>query len=208
MRRTSPFFDIVIGVLLAMLLVLLFGPAFADEDCRGHSCNDSGPDISIDANSDVSTTVRDTSRALGFGAGDVDINDCYRSYSVILWQDSKPNPLCLAQQLMAEGNYQAAAVLRCEPRSIHRAFGGKDACIKTLSVPTAPFQVAPVIDEHIDEEEEWHEEQLQLQVDYDARIAQLEERLNRPAPQVIERTVVEQKPLLTRELAEELKVKK
>jgi hypothetical protein len=110
---------------------------------------------------------------------------------------------------MAEGNYEAAAKLRCQPRSVYKAFGGKDSCIAALSVTPSSVEatVVPVLDDHFDEEEEWHEEQQQLQQDYDERIAQLEQRLT-AKPQVIERTVVEQKPLLSKELAEELKVKK
>ena len=149
---------------------------------------------SNDMNAQTAGNVDASSKSLGLAGGDVDLAQCYRSYNYfIVWQDSKPNPLCLAQQLMAEGNYEAAAVLRCQPWSVSKAFGGKASCIAALSVaPSEPVVMEPVIDDHLDDEEEWHEEQIQMQQDYDERIAILEARANRPAT-----SKVVNKPLLS-----------
>lgn len=158
-------------ILLAAVIVMVAAPVWADK----------GDDIDTDSNAtasgDFSNTVRDTSRAIGLGAGDVDIAQCYRSYSVIIWQDSRSNPLCIAQQLMAEGNYEAAAVLRCQPWGIHKAFGGKQACIKALSVPpkeSLVIEEAVFDDEHEEIEREYHEEQQQLYEDLMAKIRNIE----------------------------------
>jgi hypothetical protein len=190
-------------IVAALIVIFLISPAWSDE---GHGHNHGGSDVDIDTDVGVSAaggsggSVRDSSSALGLGAGDVDLAQCYRSYNyLIVWQDSKPNPLCLAQQLMAEGNYEAAARLRCQPWSVSRAFGGKDECITALSVPppaTPPMEA--ITDDHIDDEEEFHEEQQMLYADMQAKLANLEAELNKPAP-VIQRTVVEQQPYLSDE---------
>jgi len=174
----------LIGFLLvAALLIILCAPVWA-------SGNDSGPDVDVDSASSVSNSVRDSSSALGLSSGDVDINQCYRSYNyLVIWQDTKPNPLCVAQQLMAEGNYEAAAILRCEPRSIYRAFGGKERCIATLSATPEPVQatVVPVPEEHFEEEEEYHEQQWLAYEQLQAEVAQLKQ-------QPPERVIVQQVP--------------
>ncbi len=95
--------------------------------------------------------------ALGFSGSDVDINQCYRSFSyLIIYQDTNVNPLCLAQQLVAEGRYAAAAKLRCQPRDVRRAFGGKQECIAELStppnLPVIPVVMSDVIIEEDDDE--------------------------------------------------------
>ena len=59
-------------------------------------------------------------------------------------------------------------------------------------------------------EDDWRDEQVAMQMDYDERLYEIEQRLNQPKPpppQVVER-VVEQRPLLTMEQAESLRIKK
>lgn len=101
---------------------------------------------SNDQNLQTTGNVDYNSLGLGLSGSDVDINQCYRSFSyLIVYQDTRVNPLCLAQQLVAEGRYAAAAKLRCQPRAIRRAFGGKNACIAELSVPPPSTAAAVVI---------------------------------------------------------------
>jgi len=170
-------------LLLVALLVILCAPVWASG-----GDNDTGPDVDVDSASSVSNSVRDSSSALGLSSGDVDINQCYRSYNyLVVWQDTKPNPLCLAQQLMAEGNYAAAAILRCEPRTIHKSYGGKDACIAALAVsPPEPVVVEPVIDTD-DDDDDYREQQW---LAYEQLQAEVEELKKAPP----ERVIVQQVP--------------
>lgn len=124
---------------------------------------------------------------------------------MILWQDSKPNPLCLAQQLMAEGNYHAAAVLRCEPRTIYRPFGGKDACVAALSRPPAaqPATVTEVVDDDDEDlHDEMREEQQRLYEDLMAKLRNLEQEVEQ-RPQSTR--VVERRSYLTDEQKQALR---
>jgi len=205
-KGTDPV-KLVFFLLAVAVVILMFSATWADGDCKGHSCNDTTPNISIDNASPVSNSVSHSSRAIGVSGGDVDIAQSYRSYSILfgLWQDTKVNPLELARQLVAEGYYQEAAELRCAPHTVSKALGGKDKCIAKFSQPPQQvvFEVPVIIEEldadEVEYEEEWHEEQMQMQQDYDERLEMLESRLNRPAPrpQVIEKTV--QQPFLSDE---------
>ena len=132
-----------------IFLLLLCGVAHADKY----------DDIiqSNDQNLQTTGNVSYDSLGLGLSGADVDINQCYRSFSyLIIYQDTKVNPLCLAQQLVAEGRYAAAAKLRCQPRDVRRAFGGKQECIAELStppnLPVIPVVMSDVIIEEDDDE--------------------------------------------------------
>jgi len=196
---------LVFFLLAVMIVIFLAAPAWSDANCVGHSCNDSTPNISIDNASPVSNSVSHSSRAFGLSGGDIDIAQSYRSYSVLfgLYQDTKVNPLELARQLVAEGYYQEAAELRCAPRTVYKALGGKEACIAKFSLPPLALPVAAEEDNWEEEEEEWHEEQMQMQQDYDERIAQLEQRPAPTATTIIKqsRFTDEQKAALRAEVA-------
>ena len=181
-------------ILIALAIVVyLATPVYASDPERGPG-SDVDTNVAVTASGGGDTAVSHSSRALGLSGGDVDIAQWYRSYSYfIVYQDTKPNPLCIAQQLMAEGNYEAAAVLRCQPRTIWRPFGSKDACIAALSkAPVAVAEPEPVID---DDEDEYHEEQQELYADLLAKIEDLEQR-------PVQRTVVEQHGLTQEQKAE------
>jgi hypothetical protein len=183
----------------AIMLMLLFMAAVvggvAEASDRITQSNDMNNQTAGNVN-----TGGNTSKALGLSGGDVDIAQCYRSYSyLIIWQDTKPNPLCLAQQLMAEGNYEAAATLRCRPRTVWQAFGSRAACVEALA--RAPItNETPVAAESVDDDDEdYHEEQEELYADLLAKIENLEEEVNRPPPPPVQRTIVEQHSGLTDE---------
>ena len=168
----------LVSLVLGMMCLLLPLAVYADD----RRATGNATDV------DAAAVVSNESRALGVSGSDVDIADGYRSYSVLfgLYQDTKVNPLAIAGQLAAEGRYEEAAVLRCYPRTVHRALGGMDACVEKLGRP--PAEEDPAV--------EFHREQQQLVEDLRAKVRNLEEELAKP-PTVTQRTVIEQKPLLS-----------
>ena len=137
-------------------------------------------------------------RAYSVGGGDMDIDDCLATHSILfgLWQGTHINKLCEADRLNRDGKYQAAAEMKCSIRSIRRIYG--ENCIKAVKISAPPPIELPVIveeDNWEEEEEAWHEEQEQMQVDYDARIARLEQKANQPR---VTREIVQQ-PFLSDE---------
>lgn len=162
-------------------------------------------------------TPSHSSRAFSVSGSDMDIRDGYRSYSVLfgLWQDTKVNPLSLARQLAAEGNYEAAAMIRCSVKTVSKALGGKQPCIEALSkpppAPPPPPPEVSEVNEDDEDEAEFQVEQLQLYADLQAKVDNLEAELSKPPPpptRVVERQVVEQAPLLTKEQASSLRIDK
>lgn len=169
--------------LLLMVAIAIFGTAVVfdiaygqDHGCQGgHNCNDSGEVTNVLTGGDNAASIAG-SRAYGFGGSDVDINDGYRSYSYLfgLIQETKSNPLELGRQLMAEGNYEGAAILRCQPWGIHRSFGSKDKCIAVLSRP--PTAIAPVIVKEPDKDEDERLDALRADLEsFKDQIAQAKE---------------------------------
>ena len=119
---------LIIAALIAVIIV--FDTVYGDDDheCRGHSCNDS-TDV-IDASSVVNNSVSDSSNGYGIGFGDANIAECYRSYQILIWQDSKINPLCLADSYDAKGLHDMAAIIRCDIRAIRKHFSSNVKCIE------------------------------------------------------------------------------
>jgi len=143
----------------------------------------SDPDAiaTTDLDSHINSTVSHASRSLGVGGSDMVINDGYRTWSALfgLAQGTQVNPLALARDLAIEGNYEAAATLRCKPRAVRSAFGGRENCITALSLPPAVAVVQPpasdeYLEDHEMEEQELHVEQQMLYADLEAKIENLE----------------------------------
>ena len=202
-------------IILVGLLVISMAPVWASGDCKGHSCNDGGDinltggdvnvaaNTSVDASGDVSFSSNDTSRAFGFGLGDVDINDCYRSYQVLIYQDSKLNKFCVAQHYAAMGNEAAYQQVMCSIGAIKKLWDDKASCLAAHTLAVMPQQPLDTpekileIDHDEDEEERFHVEQQELYEDLLAKIRNLEEAQNRSP--VVRREVVEQRVGLTAE---------
>ena len=140
-----------------------------------------------------------STRAYSVGGGDMDINDCLATHSVLfgLWQGTHINKLCEADRLNRDGQYQAAAEMKCSVRSIRRIYGKN--CIERLKLEAyVPVENEPaVIVEPDGDDEDWHREQIMIQEEYDARIAALEQRLEQRATNT--RTVVREKEWMTDE---------
>jgi len=195
---------------LLPILLLLSGVAYAQDDCRGNrNCNDYGgvdgvpsvtTSVSVDSPVDVNSSISNSSRAYGLGLGDVDIAQCYRSWQVLIYQDSKPNWFCLADSLDAKGLHKAAAELRCSVKSYRQKLGDKCLALSTASSPAQPMA-----DTHLDEEQELHLEQMVLVEELRAKIAAMEAALNKPAPRPVVRREVVEKGGLTAEQKAQLR---
>ena len=156
-----------------------------------------GTDIEQETQVDVAgaTVTSGGSRAYGFSGADMVINDCLATHSVLfgLWQNTHLNPACMADKLDSIGRHEEAAEMRCSIRRFKKVYGAN--CVEETM-----YQPEPEIEEVVivaDYEDEWREEQLQMQLDYEARIEKLEQKVNKP--RVIRETVVEQKPWMTDE---------
>jgi hypothetical protein len=158
--------------------------------------NASGTDVVQQATAGDQNVTTGSSNALGFAhsLGDVDINDCLAStqWGTILVSAQKVvlNAWCAGEVYDAKGLPVMAAIMRCNIPEIRSEFDSETACREANTV-TSPPQVVIIDDDHYEEEEEYHREQMQMQQDYDERIAQLEQRMNRP------RSAPAPKPLLS-----------
>lgn len=128
--------------LLCLVLLAVFGSlvmwdfAHADDD-HGHGQAHHG---------DSETTVIESqavkrSVGVGLSGGDMDINDCLATHVILfgIWQGTHTNPYCEALRHDAEGNYQAAAEMRCSTRKYKKVYGKGKACIDAV-IRTAPVR--------------------------------------------------------------------
>ncbi len=145
----------------------------------------SGPDVEQTTNVEVVGSTYSGGRAYGFSGGDMDIDDCLATHSVLfgLWQGTHVNKLCEADRLNRDGRYRAAAEMKCSVRAVRNVYG-RGRCVEAVMLVAPPPPAPPpvVVETDDDEEEEWHDEQMQMQQDYDERIQRIEARLNRPPP--------------------------
>jgi hypothetical protein len=128
------------------LLVFLLAPAaLASDDERGPNV-DQTVDVSTVVNANASMSGGDSintmnnstsSRAYGFGLGDVDIAQCYRSYQLLIWQDSKINPFCVADIYDRKGLHMMAAVIRCDIGFIRKHFDTDSGCLAANTMRAA-----------------------------------------------------------------------
>jgi hypothetical protein len=115
--------------------------------------------------SDSNTSIEgDTSRAYAFSGSDVDINDHLSSYSVLFFQQTRPNKMSLGMAFAIGGNYEKSAELFCSHWSIRRAitrkwFNGFDPCVTDLKA-ALPVLVPPVATISRDEDDEDRHEEL------------------------------------------------
>ena len=155
-------------------LLLLPAFAYASGDCRGDgSCVEASAEIVTG-----DTVVQgDSSRAFGFGLGDVDINQCYRSYQILIWQDTKANRWCMADGLDARGLPEAAARMRCSIRALRSLYPSESACIAAVTVPNP----VPIVEEPREPEDDERDHEA-ARIEHEAllaRISELETALER-----------------------------
>ncbi len=163
----------------AILLLLLPIAATA-----GGIKNDNRSSAAAESVSQSNNSIHDSSNAVGLGLGDVDINDCYRSYQVVvLWQGTQLNWWCVAREYDAIGLHEVAAQVRCDKiKGISKLFDDQESCIAANTLVAKPqSEVLPAAQENIfeDDEEEFHVEQQELYEDLRAKIQNLEHAQDR-----------------------------
>jgi len=201
-----------------IFLMLLCGPvAFAGGDCDGDNAINCSPSI-VGTGGDATNSISDSgdTLALGLGGSDMDIRDGLVTYSYLfgLVQGSKPNLVMFAEQRRLGGDYETYATTMCGFLSVRRAvtgkfwFRGRKKCVSILTVPLVdpapaeePAAAKMYLEEHEDDEYEYHAEQLELYESLAQTVAKLQEEVSKPPPKPVTRVqrVVEQKPLLTDE---------
>ena len=105
----------------------------------------SGPDIEQEVATNVATSVTgSTTKAFSVGGGDMDINQCLATHSVLfgLWQGTHLNVMCVADGLDARGEHREAAEMRCSVRRFRKVYG--DNCVEdTMFKSTPPPPAVP-----------------------------------------------------------------
>ena len=154
-------FGLLLGVLMGLALEV---NAQGDHKCQGgHNCNEDGVIVSPINGSDKSYV-------LGLGGGDMEINDCLATHSLLfgIWQGTHVNAMCEAARMDNRGDYQAAAEMRCSTKKYKKVYGKGQACVDAIIyVPTNNLEPDPAPnDEPID---------YVAQQEYEDRIAALEE---------------------------------
>jgi len=205
-RKNSPI-PLIFIILAAIVIVLLVAPVWASGDCKGQSCNDSG-DVVVDAGSSIFTS--DSSRAYGIGGSDYDIGRGSCRYHVggatFTW--TKDDAFCEGISLIDRGYEQAGINHVCMQSEMGNNYVTVQDC-KDDMVRVEPITVVEVPD---DDDEDNDDEQAHQA--YAKDLAELESRMvarmeSARKPQIVrERTVVEQKPLLTEEQATALRFEK
>lgn len=198
---------LVVAILLAVFW-FVWGASLAEASDRITQSND--------MNNQTAGTVDTGSTALGFGRSsfDVDIAQCRESHSwdtiIVGKQTVKLNKWCVALWYDSQGLHHMAAVMRCDINEISKHFPHAEGCIVAnklggfVSMPTA--EVISHIEEEDEHEQELEEQQILL-IDMQEQIYALEQERQEP-PQIIRETRVEQKPLLTLDQIESLRIEK
>ena len=119
-----------------------------------------------------SNTITDSDKAyvFGLGGGDMDINDCLATHSLLfgIWQGTHVNAMCEAARMDNRGDYQAAAEMRCSTKKYKQVYGKGQACVDAVIYvpPNNPEPDPAPNNEPID---------YVAQQEYEDRIAALEE---------------------------------
>ena len=149
--REPPRVSLWVVIMLSLLAVIVvFDVAFGD-DGHGHDHHD--------ATSANTVVGGDSSRVVAVGGGDMDIDDCLATHSIIfgLWQGTHVNALCEAVGMDRDGKYQGAAEMRCSTHKYRKVYGKGQKCIDAV-IRTAP--PAAVIIESNEEDDDEHQQEL------------------------------------------------
>lgn len=193
--RTSSRND-VMKLLSVLLLVLFSCSSYAEppEDPPGHGLghdHDGGTstsDASALANALAtggeatggvgSATVN--SKVLSVSGSGMEIRDCIATHAILfgLWQGTHVNKPCIADNMDARGQYDAAAKLRCSMWSYKRIYGRGQKCIDAIIVsapdlgtePDPEPELEPVVPPDEEEEEEEDAATIHAYVDINARL--------------------------------------
>lgn len=179
-------------------------PSNVNVDVGGSTINVQGGDLT-GGPVNVSTGGN-RSFAIGIpGLGDVDIAGCLGSEQWTLLVGGKQklviNWVCLTEFYLRNGQPELAAQALCNTEVV-KEYATEEECEEAHGFFADVVLAMAVKDsKEEDEEEEYHEEQMQMYEDMQAKIRNLEAELAKPkpVPRPVQKTVVEQKPLLTAE---------
>ena len=159
----------LIWLILIAILVVVF--AYATVEAQDSDLFQSN-DMNAQTAGDVQTG--DT-LALGFGMGDVDINDCMYTKSTPLYQWGTINKWCAANDYDKRGQHDNAARMRCQISVVRKMYESSAHCIILNTLRTVPpvIEEAVVIVEHDDDDDD-HRRDDELR---DGQIEQLAEQL-------------------------------
>jgi len=188
-KRVSLIWVILMALAVA---VIVFDVAYGDDEII--QSNDMNSNNMAQTAGSVSTGGN---RALALSGSDMAIRDCLATHSLLfgLWQGTHTNPYCEAVRMDLDGNFLAAAEMRCSTKKYRKTYGKGQECIDAVirSAPPAPAPLPAVEDD--DDEDEWREEQVAMQIDYDERIAQLEQTIADTPATTVTREVVKERYL-------------
>ena len=198
---------LLIGIALFLSLMILIAPARAGGDKITQSNdmnNQTTGDVTTSVTSGDTSMVGGENKSLALVApslGDVDIAACLGStqwsFLIMGQQKLELNYICMAEFYLTNGLYELAAQSLCNQKEILAEYEDELSCEAAHNFgPTPVVEAAPMYSQESREHEILEDEHE----NYQAQIAELAQELaqvkNQP-PQVIERTVIEQRPVLS-----------
>ena len=170
-------------------------PAWADDPYSNYHGS-----TSLEQSSALSNSVSGD-RAYAIGGSDADINNCRFTEGGLTIQWTRKDKFCQALKLIELGYVDTGVLAICTKTWIGKLYSDLAACQGALVAKYAPVVVAePVSLADSDEDDDYHEDQMMLFEDLQAKVRNLEqdyEKQMQAPPQVIRRTV--QQPYLSAE---------
>lgn len=159
----------LIAFLMAFFLVLLIAPVIA----YGTPPNKKAPDPSaiatstseaISASKSISAaealanatggtaTLHNNSKVLSVSGSGMEIRDCIATHALLfgLWQGTHINALCEAANMNANGQYLAAAKMKCSTKKFKKVYGNN--CIKAVILSAPPVVIIESEDDDEDDD--------------------------------------------------------
>lgn len=174
----------LIWLLFAIFIAVAFiNSAWSDD--RVTQSNDQNLQTTGDVN-----TGGNESFAVGGSDYDLAAGTCRVHQGGLTFAFATFDEFCQGITLIDRGMVSGGIRHICKQSPIGENYDTYDACETELeNIISRQALPPPVVDDHLDEEEEWHDEQMQLQADLYDKVAMLEEAANAP-PQVIVKEVV------------------
>lgn len=199
---------LLIGIALFLSLMILIAPARAGGDKITQSNdmnNQTTGDVTTSVTSGDSSMVSGDNKSLALVApslGDVDIAACLGStqwsFLVMGKQKLELNHVCMAEFYLNNGLYELAAQSLCNQKEILAEYDDELSCEVAHNFdPRPPPETSVASTSSVEREHEILEDEHE---NYQAQIEELAQELAQvrsQPPQVIERTVIEQRPVLS-----------
>lgn len=201
-KMAHKLFLLALVVFIIWVVFVATAPAYADDDCRGNSCNGGG-DVDVDVGGDTinvggdtitggdvsvpvditggstNTNVQHESRSIGLvnSLGDVDIAGCLGStqWATPIYSRQKlvVNWPCLAEFYLNNGKYELAAMAICNTEVV-KEFESEEACEAAHDFVPVASAPAPAPSKNYDREVEVFRDQVAM---LQMEIQQIEDRI-------------------------------